>query len=89
LLPARNPRGVADMRADLDVGRQFLQRRQRQRQSGDHAGLPRHEDGLRFGCFRDRRKRGDVASAAEILVEGAVHGLVDRKRGQEGVGIKQ
>jgi hypothetical protein len=68
------------MRADLDVRRQLLQRRQRQRQTGDDARLARDEDGLRLGGFRDCRERGDVAGAAEILVERAMHGLIDGKR---------
>ncbi len=89
MLAAGNPCGVADMRAHVDVGRELLQRRQRQRQAGDHAGLAGDQDGLRLGRLRDRRKRGDVAGAAEILVERAMHGLVDRKRRQEGVGIEQ
>ncbi len=53
VLPAGNARGVADMRAHLDVGRELLQRRQRQRQSGDHAGLARDQDRLRFVSLRE------------------------------------
>ena len=80
---------IARMRLDLDVGREFLECRDRERQARDHAGLARDHDRAGRRVFRDRRNRGDVAGAAEILVERAVDGLVDRKRRQERFGMQQ
>ncbi len=36
---------VAAIGLNVDIRRQFPKRRNRQRQSGDHAGLARHQDG--------------------------------------------
>ena len=67
-----------DARAVAVVGRgcrrpatSLRKRRSRERQAGDHAGLARHHDGAGRRVLRDRRDRGDVAGAAEILVERA------------------
>ena len=76
-------RAIAVMGADADIRRQFLKRRDRQWQSGDHARLPRHQDGVGRSCLRDGGDRGDVAGAAEILVQRALHGLVDDERRQK------
>ena len=82
-------RAVAIMRLDVDIRRQLLKRRNRQRQSGDHAGLPRDQDGVGLGCFRNGGDRGDVAGAAEILIERALHRLVDGERRQKRVRMQQ
>ena len=73
----------------LISGDSFLKYRDRERQARDHAGLPRDHHGMGVGRFRDGGHRGDIAGAAEIFVEGALHGLVDGERGQEGVGVQQ
>ena len=89
-LHARGDHGtVAKMSLDADVGRQFLKHRNRQRQSGDHAGLSRHQDGMGVGCFRDGGHRGDIAGASEIFVEGALHGFIDHERRQEGFRMQE
>ncbi len=41
------------------------------------------------GCRRDGGDRGDVAGAAEIFIERALHRLVDDKRRQERIGVQQ
>ena len=72
-----------------DRGIELAQRRLDQRQSGDRAGLARHDDGARARAFRHRRGRGDVAGAAEILGERAHHRGVDFERREERVGAEQ
>ena len=73
----------------LDIRRQFLKRRDRQRQAGDHARLPRDHDGVGLGRFRDGGNRGDVAGAAEIFIQRALHGLVDGERRQKGFRMQE
>ena len=68
---------IADMGFNADVRRQPLKYRDCERQSCDYAGLPCHHHGMGVGRLRDGGHRGDVAGAAEILIEGAMHGLVD------------
>ena len=80
---------IAKMRLDADIRRQFLKRRNRQRQSGDHSCLPRDQDGVGVGCFGDGGDRGDIAGAAEIFVERALHGFVDGERRQKGVRLQE
>ncbi len=70
-------------------GESVWKRRDRERQARDHARLPRDQDRMRLGRLRDGRHRGDVAGAAEVFVERALHGRIDRKRRQEGVRVKQ
>ena len=41
------------------------------------------------GRLRDGGDRGDVAGAAEILIERALHGLVDGERRQKRFGVEQ
>jgi hypothetical protein len=77
------------MGLDVDIRRQSLKRRDRQRQSGDHACLPRDHDGMGLGRFRDGGDRGDVAGAAEVFVQRALHGLVNDERRQKRFGIQQ
>jgi hypothetical protein len=51
--------------------------------------MPRDQDGMGVGRLGDGRDRGDVAGAAEIFLQRAMHGLVDDERRQERFGIEQ
>jgi hypothetical protein len=79
----RDGRAIAKMRLDIDIRRQRLKRRDRQRQAGDHARLPCDQDGMGLRCFGYRGNRGDVTGAAEVFVERAPHGVRDDERRQK------
>ncbi len=86
------PRSSSPSRAcglDFDVGRQPAECRDDQRQAGDHAGFARVEHGAAVGILRHRCGRGDVAGAAEIFLERAVHRRFDLERGQKRVGAQK
>jgi hypothetical protein len=80
---------VAKMRLDVEIRRKLLKRRDCQWQAGDHARLPSDQDGVGLGGFGYGGNRGDVAGAAEIFVQRALHGIGDGKRRQKRFGMEQ
>ena len=87
--PGLDRRAVAHRRHDLDVGRKLAEAGGGERQAGDGAGLPRDHHGAARRAGRDRRDRGDVAGAAEILGERARHRVLDLERRDEARRIEQ
>ena len=80
---------IAKMRMDVDIRRKLLERRNRERQAGDHARLPRDQDGVGLGCLRYGGDRGDIAGAAEVFVQRALHGICDDQRRQKRFGMQE
>src|ERR1700722_381418 len=80
---------VAHVGGDLDRGIELAKDRGGDWQPRDRARLARRHHGAAARALRDGRGRGDLAGAAEILGERARDRLVDRERGEEGVGTKE
>jgi hypothetical protein len=83
---ARHPRPVLGIDAYRHLVIELMERLDRQREPGDHAGFARHKSGARAPVAENRGNGGDVVEGA-VFLEGAAHQgrdlrLVQRKAQQ-------
>ena len=77
-------RAIVLQRFEMEGRVAFAESAAGQRQAGEHARLARDERGPRRRIGGDRRRRGDVAGAAEVLPQRGADGVLDEETGKVG-----